>query len=56
MEGPAELSYRLVISHPGLSTALVGASELSHFEDALRWVERGPLDAATVQRVVEASV
>jgi aryl-alcohol dehydrogenase-like predicted oxidoreductase len=55
MEGPSELSYRLVISHPGLSTALVGASELSHFEDALRWVERGPLDAATVQRVVEAS-
>lgn len=55
MEGPSELSYRLVISHPGLSTALVGASELSHLEDALRWVERGPLDTATVQRVVEAS-
>lgn len=55
MEGPTELSYRLVISHPGLSTALVGASELSHFEDALRWVERGPLDAATVERVVAAS-
>ena len=55
MEGPAELSYRLVISHPGLSTALVGASDLSQFEDALRWVERGPLDAATVQRVVAAS-
>jgi aryl-alcohol dehydrogenase-like predicted oxidoreductase len=55
MEGPAELSYRLVISHPGLSTALVGASDLSQFEDALRWVERGPLDEATVQRVVAAS-
>jgi aryl-alcohol dehydrogenase-like predicted oxidoreductase len=55
MEGPAELSYRLVISHPGLSTALVGASDLSQFEDALRWVERGPLDASTVQRVVAAS-
>lgn len=55
MEGPAELSYRLVISHPGLSTALVGASDLSQFEDALRWVERGPLDEATVQRVVAAT-
>ena len=55
MEGPAELSYRLVISHPGLSTALVGASDLSQFEDALRWVERGPLDEATIQRVVAAS-
>ena len=55
MEGPAELSYRLVISHPALSTALVGASDLSQFEDVLRWVERGPLDEATVKRVVEAS-
>lgn len=54
MEGPAELSYRLVISHPGLSTALVGASDLSQLEDAIRWVERGPLDAATVQRVLSS--
>jgi len=54
LEGPAELSYRLVIAHPGLSTALVGASELSHFEDALRWVERGPLDASQVERVIAA--
>jgi len=52
LEGPAELSYRLVISHPGLSTALVGASDLSQFEDALRWVERGPLDQAAVERIV----
>jgi L-galactose dehydrogenase/L-glyceraldehyde 3-phosphate reductase len=54
MEGPAELSYRLVISHPGLSTALVGASDLSQLEDAIRWVSRGPLDAATVQRVLSS--
>ena len=52
MEGPAELSYRLVISHPGLSTALVGASDLSQFEDALRRVERGPLEPAVVERIV----
>ena len=52
LEGPAELSYRLVISQPGLSTALVGASDLSQFEDALRRVERGPLDPAVVERVV----
>ncbi|MGE3272408.1 MAG: aldo/keto reductase, partial [Chloroflexota bacterium] len=38
MESAAELSYRLVISHPGLSTALVGASEYSQLEDAIRWV------------------
>lgn len=52
LEGPAELSYRLVISQPGLTTALVGASDLSQFEDALRRVERGPLDPAVVERVV----
>jgi L-galactose dehydrogenase/L-glyceraldehyde 3-phosphate reductase len=52
LEGPAELSYRLVISQPGLSTALVGASDLSQFEDALRRVERGPLDPAVVERIV----
>ena len=52
LESAAELSYRLVIGHPGLATALVGASEFSQLEDAIRWVERGPLDAATAQRVV----
>jgi aryl-alcohol dehydrogenase-like predicted oxidoreductase len=52
LESAAELSYRLVIGHPGLSTALVGASEYSQLEDAIRWVERGPLDAAAAARVV----
>jgi L-galactose dehydrogenase/L-glyceraldehyde 3-phosphate reductase len=55
LEGPAELSYRLVISHPGLSTALVGASDLAQLEDAIRWVERGPLDPSAVQRAVAAT-
>ncbi|MDP8923215.1 MAG: aldo/keto reductase [Chloroflexota bacterium] len=52
MEGAAELSYRLVLSHPGVSTALVGASDVSQLEDALRRVERGPLEPATLERVV----
>lgn len=52
MEGAAELSYRLVLSHPGVSTALVGASDLSQLEDALRRVERGPLEPTVVERVV----
>lgn len=51
LESAAELSYRLVIGHPGLATALVGASEYSQLEDAIRWVERGPLDASVAQRV-----
>ena len=52
MEGAAELSYRLVLSHPGVSTALVGASDVSQLEDALRRAERGPLEPAVVERVV----
>jgi len=52
MEGAAELSYRLVLSHPGVSTALVGASDVPQLEDALRRAERGPLDAAMVERIV----
>jgi L-galactose dehydrogenase/L-glyceraldehyde 3-phosphate reductase len=52
LESPAEMSYRFVISHPSLSTALVGASNLEQFEDVLRWVERGPLDSAAVERIV----
>jgi aryl-alcohol dehydrogenase-like predicted oxidoreductase len=54
LESAAELSYRLVIAHTGLSTALVGASDMSQFEDALRWVERGPLDAGQIEKVIAA--
>jgi len=52
LESAAELSYRLVMSHPGVSTALVGASDLSQLEDALRRVERGPLEPDVVERVI----
>ena len=52
MEGAAELSYRLVLSQPGVSTALVGASDLPQLEDALRRAEHGPLEPAIVERVV----
>ena len=52
LEGAAELSYRLVLSHHGVSTALAGVSEVSHIEAALRWERRGPLDAAAVESVL----
>lgn len=52
MEGAPELSYRLVLSQPGLSTALVGASDVPQLEDALRRAERGPLEPKLVERVV----
>ncbi len=55
LESPAELSFRLVLSHPGVSTALVGYSDLDQLETTLRWAERGPLDQATVARVLAAA-
>ena len=56
LESPAELSFRLVLSNPGVSTALVGFSDASQLETALRWAERGPLEPAAIERVLAAAV
>jgi aryl-alcohol dehydrogenase-like predicted oxidoreductase len=55
LESALELSLRLVISHPGVSTALVGYSDLDQLESAIRWAERGPLSEDQVRRVIEAA-
>jgi len=55
LESALELSLRLVISHPGVSTALVGYSDIEQLESAIRWAERGALSADQVQRVLEAA-
>jgi L-galactose dehydrogenase/L-glyceraldehyde 3-phosphate reductase len=55
LESALELSFRLVTAHPGVSTALVGFSDIAQLEDAIRWAERGPLAAEQVQRVVDAA-
>ena len=55
LESALELSLRLVISHPGVSTALVGYSDMEQLESAIRWAERGPLSPDEVRRVVEAA-
>jgi aryl-alcohol dehydrogenase-like predicted oxidoreductase len=55
LESALELSLRFVISHPGVSTALVGYSDRQQLEDSIRWADRGPLTADQVQRVVEAA-
>jgi aryl-alcohol dehydrogenase-like predicted oxidoreductase len=55
LESALELSLRLVISHPGVSTALVGYSDMEQLESAIRWTERGPLNEDQVRRVVEAA-
>jgi aryl-alcohol dehydrogenase-like predicted oxidoreductase len=55
LEGALELSFRFVIAVPGISTALVGCSNRDQLESAIRWVERGPLPAGAVQRIVAAA-
>jgi aryl-alcohol dehydrogenase-like predicted oxidoreductase len=55
LESALELSLRMVIAHRGVSTALVGFSDIGQLEDAIRWAERGPLSPDQVQRVVDAA-
>jgi aryl-alcohol dehydrogenase-like predicted oxidoreductase len=55
LEGPPELSLRLVQSNPGISTALVGYSDIGQLEDAIRWTERGPLDPSAIERILAAA-
>jgi aryl-alcohol dehydrogenase-like predicted oxidoreductase len=53
MESPVELALRFGLSKEGVSTVLVGYSNLGHLEDAIRFAERGPLTNEVVQRVLE---
>lgn len=55
LESALELSLRLVISHAGVSTALVGYSDMDQLESAIRWTERGALSDDQVRRVIEAA-
>jgi L-galactose dehydrogenase/L-glyceraldehyde 3-phosphate reductase len=55
LESALELSFRFVIAHRGVSTALIGFSDMQQLEDAIRWAERGPLSVDQVQRVVESA-
>jgi aryl-alcohol dehydrogenase-like predicted oxidoreductase len=52
LESSLELAVRFGLSKPGVSTVLVGYSNIGHLEDAIRWAERGPLADDAVQRVV----
>ena len=47
----AEAAIRFVISHPSVSTALVGTSNQQQLEAAVAAVERGPLPAPVLARI-----
>jgi aryl-alcohol dehydrogenase-like predicted oxidoreductase len=55
LDGPLELALRFALSKPGVSTALVGFSNVDQLESSIRWAERGPLPDGTIRRVVEAA-
>lgn len=47
-----ELAERFVISHPAVSTMLVGYSTLGHLEEAIAAVNKGGLPGAVLQKIV----
>jgi L-galactose dehydrogenase/L-glyceraldehyde 3-phosphate reductase len=49
----AEAATRFVISHPGISTVLIGLAALDQFEQALAAIEKGPLPQAALARLME---
>lgn len=55
LESTLEMAVRFALSKPGVSTALVGYSDLPQLEDAIRWAERGPLAAEVVEHLVGAA-
>ncbi|HYD06727.1 MAG TPA: aldo/keto reductase [Reyranella sp.] len=46
-----EFAERFVISHPAVSTMLVGYSTLDHLEEAAKAVAKGPLPPAAIARI-----
>ncbi|HLF08325.1 MAG TPA: aldo/keto reductase, partial [Dehalococcoidia bacterium] len=54
MESVTELALRFALSKPGISTVLVGFSDVAQIEAAARWAERGPLGEEVVRRVLPA--
>jgi aryl-alcohol dehydrogenase-like predicted oxidoreductase len=53
MESPLELSLRFVLGPRAISTVLVGLSTVEHLRSALRWAERGPMDEAEREYILE---
>jgi aryl-alcohol dehydrogenase-like predicted oxidoreductase len=56
LESPIELSIRFGLAKPGVSTVLVGYSNIEHLEEAIRFAERGPLPGDAIRRVLELSL
>ncbi len=55
LENTLELAVRFALAKPGISTVLVGYSDLAQLEDALRWTARGPLPPDVVAQITAAA-
>jgi L-galactose dehydrogenase/L-glyceraldehyde 3-phosphate reductase len=55
LESTLELAVRFALSKPGISTVLVGYSDLPQLEQAITWTERGPLPDEAIAQVVAAA-
>jgi L-galactose dehydrogenase/L-glyceraldehyde 3-phosphate reductase len=53
LAGPTELAIRFAISHPAMSTALIGLSTLEQLELAAAAALRGPLSGPVLERIAE---
>jgi aryl-alcohol dehydrogenase-like predicted oxidoreductase len=51
VENLVEASLRFALSHPTLSTVLLGYSSLEHLELAAQYIARGPLPTTTLDRL-----
>jgi L-galactose dehydrogenase/L-glyceraldehyde 3-phosphate reductase len=52
LEGPVELALRFALSKPGISTVLIGFSDVTQLENAIRFAQRGALTQDAVERVL----
>jgi len=53
LDGPVELGLRFALAKPGVSTVLIGFSDLGQLESALAWTSKGPLEQELVQLIVD---
>lgn len=53
-EGWSEMALRFTLSQPGVSTAIIGTTNLEHAKKNIAAAEKGPLPDATVQKIRDA--
>jgi len=55
IETTTELGFRFCLAKSGVSSVLIGFSNLDQLDQAVEWTDRGPLDERTVSAIVQAA-